>query len=93
MVFQSAEIQEERKAVTPFIQGQRAVKRRGRYFNPYSKVTQAESYRQFEYGWKDQLNKMYSEEPINESKFPALAVLILGIGLAAIMYFMFFSNS
>ena len=86
MVFQSAEIQEERKAVTPFIEGQRAVERRGRYFNPYSKVTQAESYRQFDYGWKYQISKMDSEEPANESKFPALAVLILGVILVIVIW-------
>jgi hypothetical protein len=95
MVLEKPKVQAER-ITTEFIKGQRAAKRGGKYFNPYSKVTQSESYRQFEYGWKDQISKMYLDEEAvssteQKTKFPQLIILIVGIALAALCYYAFFN--
>lgn len=91
MVLEKPTLQRDRIA-TEFIKGQRAAKRGGKYFNPYSKVTQNESYRQFEYGWNDQLKKMHVKDMMQETgkdgKNHHIAILIFGILLVIVVWYM-----
>ena len=63
---------------------------KGRYFNPYSIATQRQQHNDFEAGWKSKQVEMHPDEVITRTKNPQLGVLILGILLAALMYFAFF---
>ena len=98
MVFQKPTIQRDR-ITTEFIKGQRAAKRGDKYFNPYSKVSQAQAYRQFEYGWKDQMKKNTIDEVkrlnknTQEGKNYHITILALGIFLAYMMYLAFFQSA
>ena len=93
MAFEKPTIQRDR-ITTEFIKGQRAAKRGEKYFNPYSKVSQAQAYRQFEYGWKDQMKKNTIDEVkrlkknTQEGKNPHIAVLDCGIILLVIIWCM-----
>lgn len=64
---------------------------KGRYFNPYSIISQRQLHNDFEAGWKSKQVEMHPDEVITRTKNPQLGVLILGILLAALMYFAFFT--
>ena len=91
MVLEKPTLQRD-KIATEFIKGQRAAKRGGKYFNPYSKVTQSKSYKQFEYGWNDQLKKMHVKEMMQENPGDGrgykIAILAFGILLIVIVWYM-----
>lgn len=76
--------------VTPYIEGQRAATK-GRYFNPYSFFSQRQWHNDFEAGWKNKQGEMHPNQVTTRTKNPQRAVLILGILLAALMYFVFFT--
>lgn len=92
-MLEKPKIQRDR-ITTEFIKGQRAAKRGKKYFNPYSKVSQAQAYRQFEYGWNDQMKKNTIDEVkrlnknTQEGKNYHIAILVFGIILVGIIWYM-----
>ena len=91
MTFESAEIESSR-AVTPKIKGKRAAKRNQAYFNPYSKHTQKQSYMDFEAGWNEGQAVHSPDKVVKDNLSPATIVLVLGIMLVALMYFVYHSQ-
>lgn len=91
MTFESADI-ESSKLITPKIEGKRAAKRNQAYFNPYSKETQKQSYLDFEAGWNEGQAVHSPDKVIKENLSPAKVVLILGLLLSALMYFVYHSE-
>lgn len=91
MTFESAEIESSR-SVTPKIKGKRAAKRNQAYFNPYSRASQKQAYMDFEAGWNEGQAVHSPDKVVSDNLSPAKVVLILGILLAALMYFVYHSQ-
>ena len=86
MVFEHPRNEGENR-VTPYIQGQRQAEKGRTYFNPYSMVTQRQLFNDFEAGWRETQRRLHPDKIVTRTKYPQLAVLILGLILAGIFYY------
>ena len=85
MVFEYPKNEGENR-VTPYIQGQRVAEKGRIYFNPYSMITQRRFYNEFEDGWRTKQRELNPGQVTTRTKYPQLAVLILGLILAGVFY-------
>lgn len=80
---------ERKQGVTPKIKGERAAEKGSAYFNPYSKYTQKRYYMEYESGYSDRMTEKQIGNQMPDNKFPHLLVLALGIGMVALVYYVF----
>ena len=86
MVFQHPNPEPKEKISAETHGRRQAIK--GRYFNPYSIASQNKMHREFEYGWQEENRKINPDQVTTRTKYPQLAVLILGIILAGAIYWL-----